>query len=108
MLNLRISITKFYNTHYPNPKSVFLQLQSESIRMRTLWSFIILLLLSGQGRNLFAQWHCGTPLPTNQEKKQLLAQYQNFIQQKNSGKFRINNYKVALKVNIISGTNTPE
>jgi predicted Zn-dependent protease len=74
--------------------------------MRTLWSFIILLLLSGQGGNLFAQWHCGTPLPTNQEKKQLLAQYQNFIQQKNSGKFRTNNYKVALKVNIISGTNT--
>lgn len=75
--------------------------------MRTLWSFIILLLLSGQGENLFAQWHCGAPLPTRQEKKQLLAQYQQFIQQKNGAKARSAIYRVALKVNVISGVSTP-
>lgn len=75
--------------------------------MKTLCSFIILLLLTGQGVNLFAQWHCGAPIPTANEKKQLLAQYQHFIQQKNSGKARTTNYKVALRINIISGLTTP-
>lgn len=82
-------------------------MQSESLRMKTLWSFTILLLLSGQGENLFAQWHCGTPIPNKQEKKALLGHYQTFIQQKKTGRFRLTNYKVALKVNIISGINTP-
>lgn len=80
---------------------------SESIRMKTLWSIIILLLLSGQGENLFAQWNCGMPAPSQQERKALLAQYQQFIQQKVSGKARLTNYRVAVKINIISGVNTP-
>lgn len=76
--------------------------------MKTFWLFTILLLLLGQGESLFAQWHCGTPSPTIQEKRSLLAQYQHFILQKPSGKARITNYKVAVKVNIISGVNTPD
>jgi hypothetical protein len=75
--------------------------------MKTHWPFIILLLLLGQGENLFAQWNCGMPIPTAQEKASLLSQYQQFIHQKSSGKTRVTNYKVAVKVNIISGTSTP-
>ena len=75
--------------------------------MKTHWPFIILLLLLGQGENLFAQWTCGMPTPTAQEKTALLTQYQQFIQQKSSGKARITNYRVAIKVNIISGISTP-
>ncbi|RYU92927.1 T9SS type A sorting domain-containing protein [Emticicia agri] len=75
--------------------------------MKTHWPFIILLLLVGQGENLFAQWHCGMPAPTPQEKQALFARYQSFIQQKSSGKARETSYKVAVKINIISGVNTP-
>ncbi|MBA4851097.1 zinc-dependent metalloprotease [Emticicia sp. BO119] len=75
--------------------------------MKTLLTFTVLLLLLGQSENLFAQWHCGMPSPTTQEKKSLFTQYQSFIQQKSSGKARVTNYKVAVKINIISGTNTP-
>jgi hypothetical protein len=75
--------------------------------MKTLWSFIVLLIFIGQSENLFAQQSCGMPMPTTQEKKALLAQYQQFIQQKSSGKTRVTNYRVAVKVNIISGTATP-
>lgn len=80
---------------------------SEYIRMKTLRSIIILLLLLGQGENLFAQWNCGMPIPSEQERKSLLVQYQQFIQQKSSGKARLTNYRVAVKINIISGVNTP-
>jgi hypothetical protein len=75
--------------------------------MKTHWPFIILLILFGQGKNLFAQQPCGMPVPTPQERASLLTQYQHFIQQKSSGKARITNYKIALKVNIISGISTP-
>ncbi|GAB3506624.1 hypothetical protein GCM10027442_11070 [Emticicia fontis] len=47
------------------------------------------------------------PAPTATEKKLLLSQYKQFIQQKSSSKARLTNYRVAVKVNIISGINTP-
>ncbi|RFS18415.1 T9SS C-terminal target domain-containing protein [Emticicia sp. C21] len=75
--------------------------------MKTHWPFIILLFLLGQSENLFAQWTCGMPAPSTKEKTALLSQYQQFIQQKSSGKARITNYRVAIKVNIISGISTP-
>ncbi|WP_337040290.1 T9SS type A sorting domain-containing protein [Emticicia sp. 17c] len=76
--------------------------------MKRLWPFIFLLLSLGQSENLFAQWHCGTPSPSEKERETLLAQYQSFLQQQSNHKARVTNYKVAVRVNVIAGTSTPE
>lgn len=60
---------------------------------------LLLLLLLGQGKNLFAQFKCGMPSPTDQQKKELLNLYQSFVVQKSA---RLTNYKVAVKVNVVS------
>ena len=68
---------------------------------------ISLLLMLGQGGSLFAQFRCGLPSPTEQEKQASFAQYQTFLQQKTTQKqARIVSYKVAVKANILSETNS--
>ncbi len=71
--------------------------------MKKVKILIILLLLLGQGKILFAQFQCGTPSPNNQQKQELLELFQQFKQQKNAR--AINNYRVAVKANVVSGTN---
>lgn len=71
--------------------------------MKKVKILIILLLLLGQGKILFAQFQCGTPSPNNQQKQELLELFQQFKQQKNARV--INNYRVAVKANVVSGTN---
>lgn len=67
--------------------------------------FMLLLLLLGQDGSLFAQFRCGLPSPTEQEKQASFAQYQTFLQQKPIQKqARVVSYKVAVKANIISAT----
>lgn len=57
----------------------------------------------GQEEELFAQFVCGTPVPTEQEKQASLAQFQTFLREKASRKqAREVSYKVAVKANIIS------
>ncbi len=63
---------------------------------------LLLLLLLGQGKNLFAQFQCGTPSPNDQQKQELLELFRQFKQQKNA---RAVNYRVAVKANVVSGTN---
>lgn len=63
---------------------------------------IVLLLLLRQAENLFAQFVCGMPSPTEQEKTELLNLFQQFTTQKQA---RLTSYKVAVKVNIVSTTN---
>lgn len=60
---------------------------------------LLLLLLLGQGKSLFAQFKCGMPSPSDEQKKELLRLFQTFSEQKSA---RLTNYKVAVKVNIIS------
>lgn len=64
---------------------------------------LLLLLLLGQGKNLFAQFQCGTPSPNDQQKQELLELFQQFKQQKNAR--AITNYRVAVKANVVSSTN---
>ncbi|MER0440498.1 T9SS type A sorting domain-containing protein [Emticicia sp. W12TSBA100-4] len=64
---------------------------------------LLLLLLLGQGKNVFAQFQCGTPSPNDQQKQELLELFQQFKQQKNARV--ITNYRVAVKANVVSGTN---
>lgn len=64
---------------------------------------ILLLLLLGQGESLFAQFQCGTPSPTDQQKQELIQLFQQFTQQKKAR--RITNYRVAVKANVVSGMN---
>ncbi|WP_064198100.1 MULTISPECIES: T9SS type A sorting domain-containing protein [Emticicia] len=71
--------------------------------MKKVKILILLLLLLGQGKILFAQFQCGTPSPNNQQKQELLELFQQFKQQKNAR--AINNYRVAVKANVVSGTN---
>ncbi len=67
--------------------------------------FMLLLLLLGQDGSLFAQFRCGLPSPTEQEKQASLAQYRTFLQQKSThNQARVVSYKVAVKANIISAT----
>ncbi len=67
----------------------------------------VLPLLLGQSERLFAQFRCGMPSPTEQEKQTSLAQYQNFLHEKlTKNQARIVNYRVAVKANVIS-TSTP-
>lgn len=64
---------------------------------------LTLLLLTGQGKTLLAQFACGTPSPSEAQKKELLELFQKFTQQK---KVRaITNYRVAVKANVVSGVN---
>lgn len=63
---------------------------------------LLLLLLLRQGESLFAQFQCGTTSPTDQQKQELLQLFQQFTQQK---KVRAINYRVAVKANVVSGTN---
>jgi predicted Zn-dependent protease with MMP-like domain len=66
---------------------------------------ISLLLILGQGESLFAQFRCGLPSPTEQEKQASFAQYQTFLQQKSTQKqARVVSYKVAVKANILTAT----
>lgn len=63
-----------------------------------------MLLVLGQSKNLFAQFQCGSPSPTEQQKQELLQLFQQYKQQK---KVRaITNYRVAVKANVVSGTNS--
>ena len=63
-----------------------------------------MLLILGQSKNLFAQFQCGSPSPTEQQKQELLQLFQQYKQQK---KVRaITNYRVAVKANVVSGTNS--
>lgn len=65
---------------------------------------LLLPLLLGQAENLFAQFQCGTPSPTGQQKQELLHLFQQFTQQK---KVRaVNSYRVAVKANVVSGNNS--
>lgn len=64
---------------------------------------LLLLLLLGQGKNLFAQFQCGTPSPNDQQKQELLELFRQFKQQKNAR--AITNYRVAVKANVVSGNN---
>lgn len=63
-----------------------------------------MLLLLGQGESLFAQFECGTPSPTDQQKQELLQLFQQFTQQKNAR--AVTNYRVAVKANVVSGNNS--
>ncbi|MDZ7933914.1 MAG: T9SS type A sorting domain-containing protein [Emticicia sp.] len=63
---------------------------------------LLLSLLLGQGESLFAQFQCGTPSPTDQQKQELLQLFQQFTQQK---KARTVNYRVAVKANVVSSNN---
>lgn len=60
---------------------------------------LLLLLLLGQGKSLFAQFKCGMHSPTDEQKKELLSLFQTFSAQKSA---RLTNYKVAVKANIVS------
>ena len=67
--------------------------------------FISLLLILEQRESLFAQFRCGLPSPSEQEKQASFAQYQAFLQQKTTQKqARAVSYKVAIKANILSET----
>lgn len=58
----------------------------------------------GQGESLFAQFECGTPSPTDQQKQELLQLFQQFTQQKNAR--AVTNYRVAVKANVVSSNNS--
>lgn len=62
-----------------------------------------LLLLTGQSKTLLAQFACGSPSPSEAQKKELLELFQKFTQQKNTRV--INNYRVAVKANVVSANN---
>lgn len=62
-----------------------------------------LLLLTGQSKTLLAQFACGSPSPSEAQKKELLELFQKFTQQKNTR--AINNYRVAVKANVVSANN---
>jgi len=62
-----------------------------------------LLLLTGQSKTLLAQFACGSPSPSEAQKKELLELFQRFTQQKNTRV--INNYRVAVKANVVSANN---
>lgn len=64
---------------------------------------LTLLLLTGQGKTLLAQFACGTPSPSEAQKKELLELFQKFTQQKKAR--AITNYRVAVKANVVSGIN---
>lgn len=63
-----------------------------------------MLLVLEQSESLFAQFQCGSPSPTEQQKQELLQLFQQFKQQKNVR--AISNYRVAIKANVVSGTNS--
>ena len=65
---------------------------------------LLLLLVLEQSESLFAQFQCGSPSPTEQQKQELLQLFQQFKQQKNVR--AISNYRVAIKANVVSGTNS--
>lgn len=65
---------------------------------------LLLLLVLGQSKTLFAQFQCGTPPPSEEQKKELLSLFLNFTQQKKAR--AITNYRVAVKANVISGNNS--
>lgn len=72
--------------------------------MKKVKILILLLLLTlGQDKSLFAQFQCGTPSPTDQQKQELLQLFQQFTQQKKAR--AVTNYRVAVKANVVSGTN---
>lgn len=64
---------------------------------------LLLLLFLGQGESLFAQFECGSPSPTDQQKQELLQLFQQFTKQKKAR--AVTNYRVAVKANVVSGTN---
>ncbi|GGD43049.1 hypothetical protein GCM10011514_03720 [Emticicia aquatilis] len=64
---------------------------------------LTMLLLTGQGKMLLAQFVCGSPSPSEAQKKELLELFQKFTQQKNSR--AITNYRVAVKANVVSANN---
>ncbi|CAH0995883.1 hypothetical protein EMA8858_02011 [Emticicia aquatica] len=63
----------------------------------------VLLLLFGQGENLYAQFNCGLPNPSDIQKKESFDLFQKYIRQK---KAKLTTYKVAVKANVISANNT--
>lgn len=65
---------------------------------------LLLLLILGQSETLFAQFLCGSPLPDEEQKKELFALFQQYTQQK---KLRaVTSYRVAVKANVVSGNNS--